>query len=469
MTGLRLGVLPLARATFDVPFAEEVAAAAFAALDATGAEIVGSRDLLFDADETERAIAEIADGEVDLVVLLQVTFSDASMADVIGDALDAPLLLWAFPEARTGGRLRLNSFCGINLAGHALNLRGRRYHYLYAAPDAVDLGAELRRMATEEPPRWGDHVVPDPAGMPADAVERARAVAVRLGEARVGVVGDHPVGFHPCAYDPGELGGLTGVTVERLELDDLFGTARAVPDDTAASLVATATDSLTGVVDVDQDELTASLKLYPALRSLADQHRLDGLAVRCWPECFTEYGGANCAPAGLMNDDRIPTACEADVYGNVTALVLQWLADAPALVADLVDVDTDDDTGVLWHCGKAPLSMADPEAVPTATVHSNRRKPLLNEFPLKPGRVTVARLSRAGGHHHLVIGGGEMLRAPLAFSGTAGVIRFDRSGRDVVDTVMYDGLEHHYGLVYADVRDELRALAGLWGIHVIDL
>lgn len=468
MRDLRVGVLALARSTFDVPFAEQMAAAAFGTLDSTGIQTFGPRDLLFEHATTEAAIDELAAVSLDLVVLLQVTFSDASMAEAIGRQLDTPLVLWAFPEARTGGRLRLNSFCGINLAGHALNLDGRRYHYLYTPPDDKGVGDELRRMAGVEPPKWGDHVVPDVASLSADAVERARGVAARLSEARIGVIGDHPVGFHPCAYDPDDLGGLTGVTVERLELDDLFGAARSVPEGETDAIVVKV-GALSGLDRVDQGELAASLKLYPALRSIADRHKLSGLAVRCWPECFTEYGGANCAPAGLMNDDLIPTACEADVYGNVTALMLQWLGGQPALVADLVDVDVADGTGVLWHCGKAPLSMADPEATPAATVHSNRRKPLLNEFPLKPGRITIARLSKAGGHHHLVIGGGEMERAPLAFSGTAGVVRFDRPAADVVDTVMYDGLEHHYGFVYADVRDELRALAALWGIHVIDL
>ena len=41
----------------------------------------------------------------------------------IAATLDVPLLLWTFPEERTGGRLRLNSFCGANLASHTLSRR----------------------------------------------------------------------------------------------------------------------------------------------------------------------------------------------------------------------------------------------------------------------------------------------------------------------------------------------------------
>jgi L-fucose isomerase-like protein len=113
--------------------------------------------------------------------------------------------------------------------------------------------------------------------------------------------------------------------------------------------------------------------------------------------------------------------------------------------------------------------MADPECVPVATIHSNRRKPLLSEFPLKPGRVTIARFSQSNGQQRLVVGGGEMLREPLAFSGTAGVIRFDTPVPQVLDTIMTEGLEHHYGLVYGDVRAALFATARSLGIKVVML
>ena len=53
---MKIGILPLGRPTFDVPFAEENLSAMLAALDATGHEIVGPRALLFDGDATEAAI-----------------------------------------------------------------------------------------------------------------------------------------------------------------------------------------------------------------------------------------------------------------------------------------------------------------------------------------------------------------------------------------------------------------------------
>jgi L-fucose isomerase-like protein len=464
MSPARIGVVPLARPTFDVEFAEEVLGRALATLEQVDAELVGPRGLLFDAAE---AISTLRDEQLDLLLVLQVTFTDATITVALAEAIRARLALWAFPELRTGGRLRLNSFCGINLAAHALGKVGRTYDWLYRAPDDPDAIAELAHaLAGRSRPSIPMRPAEDPGG---EARRRAAEVRDRLAQTRLGLIGRHPDGCHTCEYDPARLADLTGVVVERFELSTVFAAAAAVPNKRAAALRAQAAKALAGVDDLDPDSLDRSLRLQAALEDLAEKRDLAGVSMRCWPECFTEYGAAACTPMAMLNDGGTPAACEADLYGNLTMLILQWLAGEPAFIADLVDLDVASDTGVFWHCGVAPLHTADPEAPRRATIHSNRLKPLLYEFPLKPGRVTIARLSQSQGDHKLVIGRGEMLRAPLAFAGTSGVVRLDRPAGEVLETVMGAGLEHHYGLVYGDVRSELQALAKELNLPIVDL
>jgi hypothetical protein len=69
----------------------------------------------------------------------------------------------------------------------------------------------------------------------------------------------------------------------------------------------------------------------------------------------------------------------------------------------------------------------------------------------------------------LVVGGGEMLRAPLSFSGTAGALRFDRPAREVADQIIGEGLEHHIAITYGDVVPELLALARILAMPVLRL
>jgi len=172
---------------------------------------------------------------------------------------------------------------------------------------------------------------------------------------------------------------------------------------------------------------------------------------------------------GLGSSVQIPCSCEADVNGTITQLILQWLSDEPAFGSDLVSVDFNQDAAVLWHCGLAPLSMADPAVQPHGGVHSNRGVPLVMEFPLKPGRVTVARLSRATGELRLVVGGGEMLSMDPSFSGTSGVLRFDRPARQILDAILGEGLEHHFSLTYGDHIASLNNLAELLDLPILSL
>ena len=466
-----VGVMALARSTFDVAHAEETASRAFVTLDALDAEIAGSRSLLFDEDEARRALEELRQRRLDLLLVLQVTFTDASMAKRIAEEIGAHLAFWAFPEPRTGGRLRLNSLCGVNLAAHALARRAQGYSWVHCAPDAPEAAARIRRLL-EAPPRTATPLEPiaAPQASPSESVStRADEVLARLAAARIGLVGEPPEGFDTCDFDEGVLERKLGIRLERISLEEVFRAARAQPPESVAETHRRVEADLAGIRALEPEPLERSLRVFGAFSALARERELSALAVRCWPEFFTEYGCAACGPMAMTSQDGVPCACEADVYGAVTGLLLQAITDAPPFMADLVEVDREGDSAVVWHCGLAPLSMADPEERPRAGIHSNRRMPLLGEFALAPGRVTLARLSQSRGPLRLVVAGGEMLKAPPSFSGTSGVLRFDRHAGHVLDRILEEGIEHHYGLAYGDCRSALRALAEKLRLPLLEL
>ncbi len=465
---MRLGIVAIARPTFDVPFAQATAEQGVKTLRDAGFEIVGSSSLVMDTDSLAAALETLVAESIDALIILQASFADSSLTVQAAD-VQGPVVLWAFPEDRTGGRLRLNSFCGINLAGYALTNKGRDYHWLYRPASDNTAAIEIRNLLGPRPSAPQGDNASDMAQIPPSAMQAAATVRDRLRSITIGRVGERPDGFEPCGYEAAVLTAVLGVTVDEVPLPELFDRAGAAGSADVAEALDRAGAFLDGTGEVDQESLAQSLRLNVGLRSLIRDRGWAGVATRCWPETFTEFGGAACTPMALLNEDGTPGTCEADVYGNITGLILGWLAESAAFVADLVHLDRDTNTGVLWHCGLAPFEMADPESVPHATIHSNRKMPLLSEFPLKPGRVTIARVSQSNGQHRMVIGGGDMVRAPLAFSGTAGVVRFDRSVDAVMSTVMGEGLEHHFGIVYGDVRNELHALANLLTIATVDI
>ncbi len=463
--GLRLGILPLGRPTFDVDFANEKLSAMLALLGDTGHEILGPDKLLFDEAQTKAAITQLQGAGIDHLLVCQVTFTDASMTVAAANAFaDIPLSIWAVSEPRDGGRLRLNAFCGLNLGSHALGLNKRAFSWVYGDPTArimPDLTAMLAGKRKVQPLKA--------TSSDAHGSDAGRAIARAVNGKRVARIGAHPVGFDTCAYDADEIKALAGVTIDAFELDDLFERARAAPPEAAHAARALAENDLSDLDTVDPVELDRSMRLKVALDTIRAQGPYDAFAIRCWPETFTEYGGAVCGPVAMMGEARVPCACEADVYGALTQLVLQETANAPVFLADLVDVDVDDNTAVVWHCGQAPSSMRDPDVPATATIHTNRKMPLLYQFPLKPGQVTLMRISQAHCVPKMILSFGEMLARPMAFTGTSGVVRFERDAGLVLNDVMASGLEHHMALAYGDHRAALRSVAAAMKLPLLEI
>lgn len=459
---LRVGLLPLARATFDVDFASESLDLMLKALGEAGLRLEGPRRLLMESGEAEEAIRELGRGGIDRLLVLQATFTDAEAVKSAA-ALDTPLSIWAVPEPRLGGRLRLNAFCGLNLAAHALGLAGKEFAWLYQKP-RPGMGAEIEALLGARPAKAPAKPSPGP-----EPSAEARSIAAEIAKKRIACVGDHPPGFDTCAYSPERIARLAGVEVDRIELGGLFERAMAADPAEIAQIRAEAERELSGLGEVDQGQLDRSLRLKAGLESLRGEGGYDAFALRCWPEAFTEHGGAACGPAAMMGERKIPCACEADVYGALTQLILQEAAGAPVFLADIVDMDEEDGTGVVWHCGQAPASMKAPGHKAEATVHTNRKMPLLYEFPLKPGRVTLCRVSQARNEPKMALAGGEMLERPMAFTGTSGVVRFDRPAGDVARDLLDSGLEHHMALAYGECRPLLSEVASAMGLGILEL
>jgi L-fucose isomerase-like protein len=447
---LRIAFLPFIRNTFDVPFAEQMISEAREALVKAGFHLLGPEQPIHDLSEAKATISNLSRIEMDLVLVFQATFSDSTMVVEFAQEIDAPLFLWAVPEPWTGERLRLNSLCGINLAGHALTLRKFHYDYAYAMPKEAEVMEKIRNLAT------------------------ASFLRRRLKTSRLGVVGDHPVGMDTCNLEEARLREVFGIQIQKVELDDVFKRARSISGSTIGQTRTLLDTRLDNLSSLDQVPLNGTLSVYSALKEIAVEYTLDGLAVRCWPEFFTEMGCAACGAMSMLSDGMglsspLPCSCEADINGTLTQLILQILADAPAFGTDIVGVDQAKDMIALWHCGLAPLTMADPKFQAHGGLHSNRGVPLVMDFPLKPGEVTFARVSQATGDLRLVLGKGEMLAVPKPFSGTSGTLKVDFSAQTFLDTLMFEGLEHHISLVYGNFLSSLKEFANLAQIPVLSI
>ena len=441
----RLGVLALGRSTFDTEFAAKMHEQALKTLADMDAELVGGKEILYGAAALEAALPAIEAADVDALLVIQVTFTDAESTVAAALKLGKPVIMWSWAEARTGGRLLLNSFCGVNLASHALSRHGKSIVHVHKDSSDPEAAKEIFHAA------------------------QAASVLNQLKGQKFLLIGEHPDGFDACNFNPNDLFRLFGMTTDHIDILDFIEETKAQPDSVADAPYARRAAQFPNLGELDHDATIKTCKIYARMRDKAAEQGYLGMTVRCWPHFFTHYGAAACGAMAMMNEDGVPCGCEGDLYGVLTALLLTRLQNSGAFNTDLVDVDVKDDTVVFWHCGQAPIDMADPEGPIRGTIHSNRKLPLLSEFCLKPGRFTLARISQGKGKLRLLIGGGEMISRPLAFSGTAGVARMDIPAEQFMKNLIAEGMEHHSGIVYGDCREQLKMIAEMVGLEVVDL
>jgi len=342
----RIAFAALARPTFDVPLAQEMTQQALAQLQQAGFELLVADTLIADLNGVQAYLAKLDEPGmtgVDLLLVFQATFADSTLVTALVEGFQAraatpPVFLWAVPEAPTGGRLRLNSLCGINLAGHALSQRGQGYEYAYALPGDLPVLAQIKALAG--------------AGM----------LRRRFAQATLGVVGEHPAGMDSCHLDETQLQELLGLQVQRLPLEQVFSLARATPPEQVAAVRQVLDQRLDNLAELDQKPLNGTLSVYQTLLALAEQEKLSGLAVRCWPEFFTDLGCAACGAMSMLSDGLgrhkpIPCSCEADANGTVTQLMLHWLAGEPSFGTDIVAMDFVMRANCAWCWGAAKCSM----------------------------------------------------------------------------------------------------------------
>jgi L-fucose isomerase-like protein len=439
----RLGLVCLARLTFEADLAAQwyqQAQATLRTLD--GVQLVAVSKLVIEPDDADAAIAELRAANVDALVVLSGTFALGGLAMRLAQAFaDTPLLLWAWPEPQEQtGKLRLNSLVGATVNASNLYKLGHRPFTLYAATDDLRTAATITRLA------------------------RTAGILRDLRRLRVALIGGHAPGFDNLAVDKLALRRALGVEVVEVGLQTIITRARNVAADrvqAARSDLLKPFDDTAEVNDVKGD-LFAALVL--ALREFAAEGKFDAMTLKCWGDLVEAYGIAGCGAVSHLNDMGLFTGCEGDVMGTLTMLIARRLTGVHPFLTDFVSVDPVSNTGVLWHGGCAPISLANPAHPKHLFSHFAGGKGLTAGFALKPGRVTILRLGDDGRNLRMLATTGQALETEMDVRGTLARVAFDSNVAAFLDEMLSHGWEHHLIMAYGEIAPELELLGRM--LHV---
>jgi len=440
MTRPIMGFMTTAAEHFPYERPQQLATMATEALQAMDVDLVVADRLVTDPASAEAAAARFQDAGVDLLVSLCGSFTWDNMPVRVAQELNVPILLWAVPEPKmTGGRLEANSLVGVTMNAAALKRLGQRYKFIYGLPDDEAALSEIKRTV------------------------RVIGAIKRLRHARLGVLGGRPPGFYSSTYDELRLRRALGVEVIVIEVSEVLAAYERVPEAQVDSSLSQVT-GLGKQASAVEDDLRRVARLHIAMRRFVESEHLSGIAVKCWPELKDRMLNP-CVANSLLTDKGIMVGCETDVHGTVSMLIEHFLTGQPAFFADLVTFDEDANTALLWHCGAAPTSLATTKEAITLERHSIGAGIATVEFPLRQGRVTFTRLGPVEGGYRMLIVTGDAAPTDMPLRGNNIFVRTDLPVRHVVQGIIERGIEHHYALVYGDLRQDLLELCSWTGLH----
>ena len=150
-------------------------------------------------------------------------------------------------------------------------------------------------------------------------------------------------------------------------------------------------------------------------------------------------------------------------------------------MTDLVALAEEEGLIHMWHCGPSAPSWAD-EAGQALTYHPtlDRASPpeapksgVSSDLVFAPGPVTVVRFSQAA--DRLLLMSADVVEGPsrgyAGSRGWLGNLTMDGqavSVEDLIETIAYHGLEHHYPLARGDWTDTFNEMGAWTGIEILE-
>ena len=440
-----IGYLGLARETFDVPFAMSKFLEGKKVLRNIFTEIKGIDYLITNNELSDKAFKYFKDNNFKKIIIFQTTFTDAKFLLHFARKINKPLCIIAFPEPRTGKRLRLNSVCGLNLGMHSLIKNNINAEFILYN-NHKDLEKRIKKFINKK--IYNNKIIEW------KQIRKKSNKKIDIKKQKIGLVGERPEGFDTCDYSLLEIRKKLNFDIKKIKLNELFSEAKKIKKSVLNSTQIKIEKNLKNSKKLNQHELKKSISIYHGLNTLHTKHDVQAFAVRCWPEMFTEFGCASCGPMAMMNEKKISSACEADVLGGISCNILNQLNNQPSLLVDIVDIDEKDNSVVFWHCGLAPLSMSK-KGDAKADIHSNRKKPLLHNFAFKPGDITIFRVSKSASKLKFFVLKGKVINRKNSFAGTSGVVSFGKNTKNKIEKMFKGGLEHHVAFTYGDHYNEI--------------
>lgn len=401
-----------------------------------------------DGKSALKAKKEIENKGFDFLLIQLSTFAAGDIVEQLAQS-GIRLGLWGLPEITEDGLIPLNSFCGMNMFAsivHQYIDENLNYKWFYGDVED-DLFIERFKVT----------------------VKALKAIK-NLNGSKVALVGGIAPGFNDFYFDERKTKSRLGIKVDRLEYQDIRDRALSYKIDDIRGIV----EEMSGEAcciskSVSSEALENTARVYKAFEGFIVENGYAAVAISCWPKYRRDLGIVVCSVIGRLLDKGYIAACEGDVDSSISMLLLHYLTGDMPMLMDLSKVDLENESILMWHCGSGPRRYSDSKGM-RLDVHykpgsrsagmDDIKVGTVGDMYFKPQPVTITRFTNE--YKHMLAFTGEFIdRKDRSYDGSRGwigKIRIDGekvSLKDLINTLIVQGFQHHYPIVSGNVEKEL--------------
>lgn len=396
MKKIKIGYAPTRRSIFSAPDAVKYADLVRNRLQELGVEFVDIKEfneegLLYSEEDRVLIAKKFKEEGVKGLFLPHCNFGTEYICARLAKELDVPVLLWGPRDEapdQNGIRLR-DSQCGLFATGKVLRRFGVPFTYLTNC-----------RMGEEAFARGIYNFL-----AVCNVVEMFRNI-------RILQIGPRPYDFWSTMCNEGELLERFNIQLAPIPISELVSKMEALAGSSEVlEVVEYCKENMN--IKVKEQELIQIAKLKAAMKSLAEEYGCKAIAIQCWNALQKEIGIMPCAANSLLNEEGIPVACETDIHGAITSLLVEaaGMNENASFFADWTVRHPENENGeLLQHCGPWPISVA--KEKPTIGYPLAFDSPGAVEAEAKQGDITLCRFDGDNGEYKLLLGNAKGIDGP---------------------------------------------------------
>ena len=416
-------------------------------IDFVDIEDINEEGLLRCAEDVDLVIDKFRAAKVDALFIPHCNFGSEHSCAKVARALNVPVLLWGPRDEAPladGSRLR-DTQCGLFATGKVL--RRMQVPFTYIPNCNVDDRQFIEGITN---------------------FVAAANVVKEFRRACILQIAPRPTDFWTMMCNEGELLEKFGIQlfpITMVEFTERVKEIEASSNAEVDSTIATIHDKMEICISEADVRRVAALKT--AMKLFAEENGCNAIAIQCWDALQQALHLMPCCANALLTDEGIPVACETDIHGAITSIMVQaaGMSKTPSFFVDWsIRHPTNDNGELLQHCGPWPLSLAKTKPVLGRPFAFPEHCPGSVSAEIKGGLISLFRFDGDNGEYGMLMGNAKGIDGPKT-NGTYLWIEVPNWSK--VETMIVKGpYVHHAVGIHGDLLPVmLEALTYIKGVH----